>query len=617
MTLQEYDESSYISGEVSSTAQLYGTMNVGVTVVDSGGVSIVVDSALSETSKNPVQNKVITEKINDVEQRLDDLENSNNDIDYTNIINDDAISKDSTWSSQKISDAINSSVGSTTTDYNDLENKPLYLNENNEVEVNSNYQEFFNNLTPNLNEIIDDNTISASTTWSSDKIQSSLITDYNKLENTPIYLDENNSVLVKEEYQEFFNGLSDTYDDTELREKIANQEETINTIQGNIESIESVQEELDSEISTLKANITGTATAFTLASNGSYDIDLSAYTAGTILDIAISGEYGVVYAQVLFGEGAISVNENNVVWTGIGTLTLAQTNTKVLTLSYSCDYEYEWEFTMRIVQHPYGTVGDSSNLNSLVVDSELSDTSINPVQNKVITEKLNEVFQSVSEGKSLVASAITDKGVDTASDATFQQMAENIGLIKNGGDNLPYFELAYVETNGTQYFDTGVTPNSTTHVEAKFATLSYPTYGAHLLSSEGFYLPFSRPNDIFANRGGTEVSFTPNYTQNEPHVIEAYANDSVIIDRVNIGTVSDGGNYSGTLYMFTYGGNYIGADIFTGSVRMYYCKIWNNGELVRDFIPVIAKSDLAVCVYDKVTDTYYRSTNGTFTGGAL
>jgi len=46
-----------------------------------------------------------------------------------------------------------------------------------------------------------------------------------------------------------------------------------------------------------------------------------------------------------------------------------------------------------------------------------------------IETRLNEVFQSVSNGKSLIASAITDKGITTAADATFQTMADNIGKI--------------------------------------------------------------------------------------------------------------------------------------------------------------------------------------------
>lgn len=50
-----------------------------------------------------------------------------------------------------------------------------------------------------------------------------------------------------------------------------------------------------------------------------------------------------------------------------------------------------------------------------------------------VEARLNEVFQSVSSGKSLIASAITDKGITTAADATFQVMATNIGKISVSG----------------------------------------------------------------------------------------------------------------------------------------------------------------------------------------
>lgn len=46
----------------------------------------------------------------------------------------------------------------------------------------------------------------------------------------------------------------------------------------------------------------------------------------------------------------------------------------------------------------------------------------------------DELKNSVSDGKTLVASAITDKGVETAADATFAIMAENIGNITTESD---------------------------------------------------------------------------------------------------------------------------------------------------------------------------------------
>lgn len=84
-------------------------------------------------------------------------------------------------------------------------------------------------------------------------------------------------------------------------------------------------------------------------------------------------------------------------------------------------------------------IGGGSGGSSITVDSELSTTSTNPVQNKVITTKLDEVFQSVSNGKSLIASAITDKGIVTISDATFEEMALNISRIPRG--------VSYIEMN--------------------------------------------------------------------------------------------------------------------------------------------------------------------------
>ena len=42
------------------------------------------------------------------------------------------------------------------------------------------------------------------------------------------------------------------------------------------------------------------------------------------------------------------------------------------------------------------------------------------------SSELNSLKTSVSEGKSLVAAAVTGKGVSTAADATFQTMSDNI-----------------------------------------------------------------------------------------------------------------------------------------------------------------------------------------------
>ena len=50
------------------------------------------------------------------------------------------------------------------------------------------------------------------------------------------------------------------------------------------------------------------------------------------------------------------------------------------------------------------------------------------------SNEISNLKSSVSNGKSLIASAITGKGVSTASDATFQTMANNINSISSVGE---------------------------------------------------------------------------------------------------------------------------------------------------------------------------------------
>lgn len=49
-------------------------------------------------------------------------------------------------------------------------------------------------------------------------------------------------------------------------------------------------------------------------------------------------------------------------------------------------------------------------------------------------EKYNELFQSVSDGKSKIAEAITDKGVNTSASDSYDKMADNISQIQTGLD---------------------------------------------------------------------------------------------------------------------------------------------------------------------------------------
>lgn len=79
-----------------------------------------------------------------------------------------------------------------------------------------------------------------------------------------------------------------------------------------------------------------------------------------------------------------------------------------------------------------------THLDSLGVLDTMEEVEANTQENqlagalavKELSAEVENCFQSVSDGKALVASAITDKGVSTDATATFEQMATNISSIK-------------------------------------------------------------------------------------------------------------------------------------------------------------------------------------------
>lgn len=94
------------------------------------------------------------------------------------------------------------------------------------------------------------------------------------------------------------------------------------------------------------------------------------------------------------------------------------------------------------------------------------DQSISQV-NEDLQNQINELFQNVSSGKELIASAITDKGVDASEEETFQSLSEKINQIPVGppGSNI----IGYINENNDIYV-------SLTELESGTYTLKFEDY---------------------------------------------------------------------------------------------------------------------------------------------
>ena len=97
---------------------------------------------------------------------------------------------------------------------------------------------------------------------------------------------------------------------------------------------------------------------------------------------------------------------------------------------------------------------------------------------------------AITSGKSAIAQAITDKGVTTAANATFQQMAANIGQIESGGG---FAGTATV---------TFVAPNTYTAREIRYIDENYDLVTS---TNESVQIPI--PQIVYIEFGGERESY--------------------------------------------------------------------------------------------------------------
>lgn len=186
-----------------------------------------------------------------------------------------------------------------------------------------------------------------------------------------------------------------------------------------------------------------------------------------------------------------------------------------------------------------------------------------------------------------------------------------------------YYLEDFIESTGTQYIDTGFTPNQNSGFEIDFVPLDNT--------------PTSSNAPSVINSGGTG-SYGD---QNARMVISYYPTTSGATGECQLGnkkvdprmskgvrtqlslrnkvlTYKDGTTASMNTTDFT---GYNSLLIFAAhnatvqrfaKVRLFSLKLYDGDTLVRDFVPALVNG--TPCLYDKVTDTnYYNSGTGTFT----
>lgn len=176
--------------------------------------------------------------------------------------------------------------------------------------------------------------------------------------------------------------------------------------------------------------------------------------------------------------------------------------------------------------------------------------------------------------------------------------------------------LEYIESTGTQYIDTGIKASKNLKVEADI-DVSAASGLVMILGdyTSGSYFSWWRQNTtMYAYYGSNnktlaELTGKRKYISNNTNNIWSIDTSQITVTP-NSSDFSKNGN---NLYLFSVnnGGNYNKA-----SMKLYSCKIYDNGTLVRDFIPARRISDGKAGLWDKVNLKFYTDENGgNFTAG--
>lgn len=194
-------------------------------------------------------------------------------------------------------------------------------------------------------------------------------------------------------------------------------------------------------------------------------------------------------------------------------------------------------------------------------------------------------------------------------------------LVWEKSSPLPYdAEVMYLESTGTQYIDTGISPTANTEVTIKLMFNSFTTSsilcGARTgTTNNNRFFPFAHSANgvIRCTYGTTQYTSNISYQFVYNVVFNETSTHKCFINGKNLGTLS-GYTKSTSDNLILFGTSGYGNSHYLGSGKIYSCQIRENGVLVRDFIPV--REGQVGYMYDKVSESkFYNIGTGSFTCG--
>ena len=203
----------------------------------------------------------------------------------------------------------------------------------------------------------------------------------------------------------------------------------------------------------------------------------------------------------------------------------------------------------------------------------------------------------------------------------------NVGEIKNSVvseitcTRLPkeYKEVEYIESHGTEYIDTGVLGNLNTEIVFDFKPISYSTNKTILLvgySGNNIQPNLSLDDNVRTSRFGDKSFILRNVISLNNRYICKINKTALYLNGNNLGNFNTVNPFTTPDTMWVGICRGISNEYINGTNQIFSCQIYDNGTLVRDFVPCYRVSDNEIGLYDLVNGVFYTNQGtGTFAKG--
>lgn len=171
-----------------------------------------------------------------------------------------------------------------------------------------------------------------------------------------------------------------------------------------------------------------------------------------------------------------------------------------------------------------------------------------------------------------------------------------------------YTQVAYIESSGTQCINTGFKPNQDTRVVVDIQVVSFdgyaPLFGARVASKNAEYATWAIAETDIQDGYGTQAESKLVAEALKRNIIDKNKNmlyvGGVLLKTHTAQTFAP--NYPIFLFNINTAGSTTGS--FKTFAKLYSCQIYDNGTLIRDYVPCLNPSGTAG-LYDMVNGVFY------------